>query len=111
MKGPALTAFAFACAFAVLTFAGYASSAEKAAGESTLEKNKTEIIEDIGVLEKGLFKTRECVYGAQTPQEIERCREHLRTIQFQKVQQELNEMGMTREERKMERFPQDVMQK
>ncbi|NTU42876.1 MAG: hypothetical protein HGA78_07445 [Nitrospirales bacterium] len=105
MKRQAMVATVIA--FSILTFAGTASSQEKAAESNILDKNKKEIIEDLGVLEQGLYKTKECVYGAQTPQEIARCREHIRMLQFEKVQRELNEMGMTREERLKERFPQE----
>ncbi len=101
---------AAALAFSILASAGQALAQEAKGEGSTLEKNKKEIVEDLGVLEQGLYKTRECVYGAQTPEQLQRCRDHLRTLQFQQVQKELNEMGMTPEERKMERFPQDVRQ-
>lgn len=72
-----------------------------------LEQNKTEIIEDIESLVQGLHKTRDCVTEAKTEADFNRCPESIKIRRFQELQNKLNELGMTREERKMEKSPRE----
>ena len=76
-------------------------SAEETENKSTLEKNKTEILNDIELFERSVNSTRSCVSEARTAEELTRCRMDEISIKFQKVQDDLSEIGMTPEERRM----------
>ena len=76
-------------------------SAEETQNKSTLEKNKTEILNDIELFEHSVNSTRSCVSEARTTEELTRCRMDEISIKYQKVQDDLSEIGMTPEERRM----------
>jgi len=87
--------------FASLFFVGYSVSAEEPKNESTVEKNKTEILRDIDLFEQSLHETKSCISRAHTEEELDRCRTDETSKRFQKVQDSLSEIGMTREERRL----------
>lgn len=95
-----LPVFIFSCIFAFSA----PVSAEQAQNETTLEKNKKEILRDIELFEHSLHKTKGCVSEAQTPDQMERCRTDETTLNFQKVQDSMSELGMTPEERRLKRL-------
>ena len=76
-------------------------SAEEPQNKSTLEKNKTEILNDIELLEHSAHNTRSCVSEAKTPDELRRCRIDETKQKFQRVQDDMSEIGMTPEERRV----------
>jgi hypothetical protein len=76
-------------------------SAEESENKSTIEKNKEEILKDIELFEHSVHSTRSCISEAKTPEELTRCRMDEITIKFQKVQDDMSEIGMTPEERRM----------
>lgn len=82
----------------------YSGEAEK---KSVIDQNKTQIIEDIETLQRGLLKTKECVSEAVTSVELERCREINKIKKFEEVQDKLFEMGMSREERRLRKSPRE----
>lgn len=75
--------------------------------ERSIEQSKAQILEDIEMLEHGLFKIKECISAATTAAELERCREEVKIRKFQEVQDKLFEIGMSREERRIKRFPRE----
>lgn len=75
--------------------------------ESALEQNKAEILEDIGIILEGIYKTKACVTEARTPAELEKCREEVKMMRFQEVQDKLSEIGMSREERQLKKSPRE----
>ncbi len=76
-------------------------SAEEPQNKSTLEKNKTEILNDIELFEHSANSTRSCVAEAKTPEELRRCGTEETTKKFQRVQDDMTEIGMSPEERRM----------
>ncbi len=76
-------------------------SAEEPQDQSTLEKNKTEILNDIELFEHSANSTRSCVSEARTHDELMRCRTDETMKKYQRVQDDMSEIGMTPEERRM----------
>lgn len=76
-------------------------SAEEPQDQSALEKNKTEILNDIELFEHNAHNTRSCVSEARTHDELMRCRPYQTMQKYQKIQDDLTEIGMTPEERRM----------
>ncbi len=98
-----LVIFAFLCALFVSPL--FAAENSQASGppptESTLEKNKAEILRDIDLFEESLHRAKGCISEAKTPEQIQSCREEETVRKFQQVQDKLNEIGMSRDERRM----------
>lgn len=89
--------FIFTCAIFVHV-PGYA---EEPQNDSSLEKNKKEILNDIELFERNILTTKSCISQARTADELKRCRVDEARIKFQRVQDDLTEIGMTREERRL----------
>lgn len=77
------------------------------AQDGSVGKSKEQILEDIETLQKGLYKTKECVVEATTEAELKRCREATKLKRFEEVQDKLFEIGMSREERKLKKSPKE----
>ncbi len=75
--------------------------------DSALDQNKTQILEDIGIILEGMYKTKACVTEARTLAELEKCREEVKMMRFQEVQDKLSEIGMSREERQLKKSPRE----
>ncbi len=75
--------------------------AEQSQDESTVEKNKKEILKDIDLFEHGLHSTKSCVSEAKTIEELEQCRMDVRSIKLERAFDMLQEIGMTPEERRL----------
>ncbi len=82
-------------------FINFAVLAEESQDKSTLEKNKTEILNDIELFEHSANSTRSCVAEAKTHDELMRCHADETLKKYQKVQDDMSEIGMTPEERRM----------
>ena len=76
-------------------------SAEESQDKSTLEKNKTEILNDIELFERSANSTRSCVSEDRTHDELMRCHTDETKKKYQRVQDDMTEIGMTPEERRM----------
>ena len=76
-------------------------SAEEPQDKSALEKNKTEILNDIELFEHSAHSTRSCVSEAKTSEELRRCGIDEPKRQFQRVQDDLSEIGMTPDQRRV----------
>ena len=76
-------------------------SAEETQNKSTLEKNKTEILNDIELFERSVINTRSCVSEARNADELARCRMDELAIKYQKVQDDMSEIGMSPDERRI----------
>ncbi len=76
-------------------------SAEEPQDKTALEKNKAEILNDIELFEHSASSTRSCVSEARTDDELMRCRADETMKKYQKVQDDLSEIGMSPEERRM----------
>lgn len=83
---------------------GPAGAEEQRGAESPLEQNKQEIIERVETVEQDMKVAKGCVSEAKTPEELEKCYENDKVRKFQEVQQSLDEMGMTWEERRINRL-------
>lgn len=95
--------FAIFTAFVLISvlFIVHPVAAEETGKESTVEKNKTEILKDIELFEQSLHNIKSCISRARTAEEINKCRMDETARRFQKVQDMLNEIDMTREERRL----------
>ena len=80
---------------------GFSRAADQSRNESTVEKNKKEILRDIDLFEQSLHKTKSCISEARTVEELEKCRNDEVTLKLQRVHDMLEEIGMTQEERRM----------
>jgi len=76
-------------------------SAEEPQDQSTLEKNKTEILNDVELFEHSARSTRSCVSEARTAEELRRCPTDDTKKKYQRVQDDMSEIGMSPEERRM----------
>ena len=92
-----LSGLIFACCVAV----NPAVSAEQSQEESTVEKNKKEILKDIDLFEQGLHRTKSCVSEAKTIEELEQCRMDERSLKLERAFDMMQEIGMTPEERRL----------
>ena len=92
-----LSGLIFACFFC----ANPAVSAEQSQEESTVEKNKKEILNDIDLFERGLHSTKSCVSEAKTIEELEQCRMEATSMKLERAYDMLQEIGMTPEERRL----------
>jgi NhaP-type Na+/H+ and K+/H+ antiporter len=92
-----LAALIFLCA----PFINSPLSAEEPQNQSTVEKNKAEILKDIDLFEESLHKSKSCISQATTKAEMEKCRMDEAILRFQKVEDMLSEIGMSMEERRM----------
>lgn len=93
--------FLFAVVFLCGGFIYSSVSAEEPKDKSTLEKNKTEILNDIELFEHSVHTTRSCVSEAKTPEELRRCPTEETMQKYQRIEDDLTEIGMTPDERKM----------
>ncbi|MGO9015081.1 MAG: hypothetical protein ACLQF0_08880 [Dissulfurispiraceae bacterium] len=93
--------FLFAVVFLCGGFIYSSVSAEEPKDKSTLEKNKTEILNDIELFEHSAHSTRSCVSEAKTPEELRRCPTEESIQKYQRIQDDLLEIGMTPDERRM----------
>ena len=75
--------------------------------QPALEKEKNRLVQDIDDLVQGLRSTKSCVSEAGTLEELNKCHNMEKVRRFQKLQEELSEMGMTREERKVRQSPRE----
>ena len=87
---------ALLCAFFI-----HPASSEEPQKTSTLEKNKTEIIGSLEKFESSLKVAKGCISEAETDLEMQRCRESIKIRHFQEVQEKLNEIGLSPDERRM----------
>ncbi len=92
-----LSAVVFLCG----GFINSTASAEEPKDKSTLEKNKTEIIKDIELFEHSANDTRSCVSEAKTPEELRRCPSGETMEKYQRIQDDLLEIGMSPDEVRM----------
>ena len=76
-------------------------SAEEPQGKSTLEKNKAEILNDIDLFEHSAHSTKSCVSEARNSEELRRCSTDETKQKYQRVQDDMSEIGMSPEERRM----------
>ncbi|MCX5718382.1 MAG: hypothetical protein NT055_00185 [Nitrospirae bacterium] len=76
-------------------------SSEEPQKTSTLEKNKANIIGSIENFEQSLKVAKGCIDEAETESELQRCRESIKIRHFQEVQEKLNEIGLSPDERRM----------
>jgi len=76
-------------------------SAEEPQSVSTLDKNKTEILNDIELFEHSARSTKSCVSEARTPEELKRCSADETAKKYERVQDDMSEIGMSPEERRM----------
>lgn len=97
-----LTLCLFAVIFCLLLVPAFAQDNKQA-----LEKEKQRLAQDIDDLVQGLRSTKSCVSEAGTLEDLNKCNNHSteKVRRFQKLQQELSEMGMTREQRKVQQSP------
>jgi hypothetical protein len=79
-------------------------SAQEPQNQSAVEKNKTEILRDMDLFEQSLHKSKSCISEAGNAAEMQKCRMDEAILRFQKVQDMLSEIGMTVEERRMNRL-------
>lgn len=75
--------------------------AQEAGDETAIDKNKKEILRDLDLFQQSLNRTRGCISEAMTPAELERCRMDEAALKFQAIQDSLNEIGMSPEERRL----------
>ena len=90
---------ALLCAFFI-----HPASSEEPQKTSTLEKNKAEIIGSLEKFEHSLKVAKGCIDEAETESELQRCRESIKVRHFQEVQEKLNEIGLSPDERRMRRL-------
>ena len=93
--------FLFAVVFLCGGFIYSSVSAEEPQNKSTLEKNKTEILNDIELFEHSVHNTRSCISEAKTPEEMRRCSTEETLMKYQRIQDDLLEIGMSADERRM----------
>ena len=77
------------------------ASSEEPQQTSTLEKNKKEIIGSLEKFEHSLKVAKGCISEAETEIEMQRCRESIKIRHFQEVQDKLNDLGLSPDERRM----------
>lgn len=97
--GVVLAAFVFSRAFFL-----HSAFSEEAAPHSSVEKERTEMLKDIEILERRLEVTRGCLERARTETELKQCREEEKVRQFYEVIDKLSEIGMSVEERRIKRL-------
>jgi uncharacterized protein YpmS len=88
-------------AFTCIVFVYVPAYPEEPQSESSIEKNKKEILDDIELFEHNILTTRSCVSQAVTAEELQKCRVDEARIKYEKVQDDLMEIGMTPEQRRM----------
>jgi hypothetical protein len=92
-----LSLFIFSCAL-LIHIPGYA---EESKNDSSLDKNKQEILNDLELFEHNINSTKSCVSQARTDDELKKCRIDETRIKFQRVQDDLIELDMTPQQRRL----------
>ena len=93
--------FLFVVVFLFSGFIYSPASAEDPQEKSTLEKNKTQILNDIELFEHSTQSIRSCVAEAKTPEELNRCRTDEAMKKYQQIQDDMTEIEMSPEQRRM----------
>lgn len=96
-------AFVCLCIF----FVSPSISGEQAKNDTTFEQGKTDVLKGIETFEHSLTATKSCISGARTSEELNKCLIDEARIKFQHIQDLLSEMGMSWEERKLQRLKRD----
>ena len=82
----------------------HSASSEEPQKTSVLEKNKAEIIGSLEKFEHSLKVAKGCIAEAETDLELQRCHESIKIRHFQEVQDKLDEIGLSPDERRMKRL-------
>jgi len=98
-----ILAFVYLCIF----FVRPSISEEKSKNDTTFEQSKTEVLKGIETFEHSLTATKSCISGAKTSDELNKCLVDEARIKFQHIQDMLSEIGMSWEERKLQRLKRD----
>lgn len=102
--GKFLTLFVSVLVFVSAFFMHSFAVAGDAPKDPAFEQKRAEALTNIKLLEQRLNTTKNCVAEAATSAEAARCHTDETTRRYQEVQQSLSEMGMTHEERRMNRL-------
>jgi hypothetical protein len=101
--GLLLLTLVFVYAFSTHSFA-VAGDAPK---DPAFEQKKVKALSNIELFEQRLHSTKNCISEARTSDELAHCHTDETTRKYQEVQQSLSEMGMSPEERRMNRLGRD----
>ena len=98
-----MLAFVYLCIFSVRP----SISEEGQQNGTSFEQNKAEVLKGIETFEHSLTATKSCISAAKTSAEINKCLVDEARIKFENIQDILSEMGMSWEERRLQRLKPD----